>query len=157
MKKIEFDCRITPAWDLIEKVEQNTQELFKVTDKSLKEATIMVATELLENAVKYGRSHPGIDGIQFHFIADDDFIRISVSNAVLEDHHKNDLIETIDEVNKCENPEILYMNRLKELLESRVKGVSRLGLYRIAYEGQFNLSYKLENDLLTVIAEKHLN
>jgi len=151
---VDFKYEISPAWELIEKIEENTTELFKIQDPDLKHATLMVVSELLENAVKYGKSNSQISSIQFRFIADDKKITITVSNGVVADKHANDLIEHINQVNSSNNPEELYTNRLKELLENRRTDESKLGIYRISYEGAFHLSYEYKENILTIRAER---
>lgn len=151
---VELNYHISPVWELIEKVENKTKDIFQVNDKELKSATLMTVTELLENAVKYGKANPEIEGIEFNFTADDNRIIILVTNAVITESHARQIREHIAQVNATSNPEILYVNRLKELLENRKKGESKLGIYRIAYEGQFKLSCQYHNNILTVKAER---
>ena len=152
--KVDFKYELSPAWELIEKVEENTNELFNIQDKDLKHDTLMVISELLENAVKYGKSNPQITGIQFRFYADDNKIIIKVSNGVVARKHVDDVILHIKKVNASDNPEILYTNRLQELLDSRKTGESKLGIFRISYEGQFKLFYEYKNEILTITAER---
>lgn len=152
--KVEFNYNITPAWELIKKVESNTRDLFSIENEDLKTATLMVITELLENAIKYGRSNPEINGIAFNFFADAHKIQIKVANAVISDAHARQLISHINNLNEVGDPMALYTQRLIDMLKNKEHGKSRLGIYRIAYEGEFNLSYEFKNKILTVIAEK---
>jgi hypothetical protein len=60
----------------------------------------------------------------------------------------------IDEIRNSDDPAELYTRRLQELMDNTVKGKTQLGLYRIAYEGEFSLSYRIDNSRLTIIAER---
>jgi hypothetical protein len=112
----------------------------------------MAIIELVENAVKYGSSIPGKEGVEFDFKIDNNNIIIKISNGLI---HEKDGITVANNINKIKssnNPMELYIQRLKELLEKPVEGVSQLGLYRIAYEGRFNLDYSIDNNILTITA-----
>jgi hypothetical protein len=45
---------------------------------------------------------------------------------------------------------------MKELMANPAQTDSRLGLLRIAYEGQFRLDHTYEKSLLTITAERNL-
>ena len=50
----------------------------------------------------------------------------------------------------------LYIGRLREMLTEASMGASQLGLYRIAYEGQFAMEYSFEDGVLEVVASRNL-
>jgi hypothetical protein len=154
--EIEFNFQITPVRELIQKVETKINEVFKEKTAILREQTLMVIVELLDNAVKYGMSVPGIGGMNLNVAVTDKEVEISVSNTVDVKQHIDYVTSIINEIKESNNAEALYANRLKQLMNERKPGESRLGFYRIAYEGEFELSYTYEKNVLTVIASKRL-
>lgn len=154
---IFFEYKIAPASNLIRKVEKEAKELFDHVEEEVKTQTIMVLRELLENAIKYGEIRPSIKDINISFKADDEKILIKVSNAIIEEDHLNIFKEHLENIRNSDDIEALYTNRLRVLLENNGIGESRLGLYRIAYEGNFQLSYIYNSNLLTVIAQRKIS
>ena len=117
-----------------------------------------ILRNLLENAVKYGIA---IDpeaqrGIEVE-IAVNDGITITVTNRGNSDHITNAL-NHIDKLQKTGDPKRLYMQRIGELIEGQEQEEScQLGLFRIAYEGQFELTYDVvEDNLITIKAHREI-
>jgi hypothetical protein len=147
---------IYPTWDIVHKIEENAGKHFQGLDINIKEATMMVITELIENAVKYGAAIPGQEGVEFKFTIEKNKITTSISNGIISEKDVIPVKNHIDKIKASDSPMELYINRLKELLNNPIEGVSQLGLYRIAYEGQFKLDYKIENNILTIIATREI-
>jgi hypothetical protein len=154
---VQFSFQITPLRELLQKVEVKIDDIFKDHNRILREQTLMVVVELLDNAVKYGMSVPGIEGIDLGISVTDKSVEIRVSNTVDIEEHLDLVRKTIEEIGKTGDAEALYTRRLKELMNGRKQGESRLGLYRIAYEGEFELSYEYKDKVLTIAAMKELN
>jgi hypothetical protein len=150
-----FKMYVNPTWSIISNIRKKISELLeynKIDNKELLDATTMVSSELMENAVKYGEGTTEDSMIEFEISVEKNKINISVSNHVNAGSNIDVLIDVIETIKKCDNPGELYVNRLNELLENPKHGESRLGLYRIAYEGEFNLDYKFSDNLLKVMA-----
>lgn len=152
-----FKIYVNPTWSIISNIRKKISELMelkKINDQGLLDATAMVASELMENAVKYGEGTTDEAMIEFEITVESHKINISVSNYVNSGSNIDALIENIEKIKKCDNPAELYINRLNELLENPKHGESRLGLYRIAYEGEYGLDYTFSNNLLKVTAQR---
>lgn len=156
MNNFNMNLTIRPTWDIVKEVHEKTLRVMEEqgASKEIRESTMMVATELIENSVKYGVSLPDGSNIGFNLEISGETILMSTKNGINEDIHAQMVLDHIDRINTSENPKELYTQRLMELLENPKPGVSQLGLYRIAYEGQFSLRYEYENQILTVKAEK---
>lgn len=155
-KNVSLKYYISPTWDVVHKIEENAGKHFKNLDENVRESIMMVITELIENAVKYGAAIPGKEGVEFKFSIDKNKITATISNGIISEKDIIPVKNHIDKIKASDNPMELYTNRLKELLKNPVEGVSQLGLYRIAYEGQFSLDYKIENNILTIIATREI-
>lgn len=153
-KEVAINISIKPTWSIIREIQDKTTKFMEENGKSrdVIEATIMGATELLENAIKYGAETPDGDNIKFDLQADDKRVTVNVTNGIKSDEDIANVKDHIDKINASNDPAKLYTDRLMELMENPKPGVSQLGLYRMAYEGEFKLSYKYENKLLAVTA-----
>ena len=156
MNEVKLHYSIEPACKTIIQIEAEIKNQFKTDDRKLFKATAMVVSELIENAIKYRKSQDSAESIDFTFAATDNIITIIVTNPVKDDIHINEFKEHIKRIQNSNNPEELYTNRLRELIEKRDEKKAQLGLYRIAYEGKYNLSYKYDNQILTVTAVRNL-
>lgn len=154
--QVTINLKITPTWSLIKEVQAKAEKFMTEKGKSQEviEAAIMCATELIENAVKYGSEKPDGSTIDFDLRATDDIISVTVTNGYHDERDLRNVIDHIEKIKASDDPSVLYIERLQQLLENPKPGVSQLGLYRIAYEGGFNLDYKHKDKLLTVVAEK---
>ncbi len=138
--------------DLYRIVEKKISKCFDDFDEIIFKATMMAISELLENAIKYGLSVKEENDIGFEFICNSN-ITIKVMNKVEFKKNLDSAIKHIEEINSVINPEVLYVKRLNELHQQKIKDeVSQIGLYRIAYEGEFKLSYELDGMSITIIA-----
>ncbi len=145
---------IDPLWDTVKKIRGEVESILKDRGRDIMDASKMTASELIENAVKYGCSIEDGTGIQFELILDEDRIRILVRNKVLSQDDFENVKQHIDSVNAAENPQELYLQRLMMLMENTRISKSQLGLYRIAYEGEFVLKYDYSDSILTVTATR---
>ena len=114
----------------------------------------MTISELIENAVKYENATETSEAIDIRFSIEDDIITIIVSNPVTDKKHIEVLKDHINKIINAGDRRQLFTERVRNLMENEQSGKSQLGLYRIAYEGKFNLSYTYENDIITVIARR---
>ncbi|MCP4137797.1 MAG: hypothetical protein GY754_42945 [bacterium] len=156
--EMAINVSIKPTWSIVNEIQEKCTAFMesKGKDKDLTEATMMCVTELIENAVKYGTEKPGGGNIEFELHADNDRVSVVVSNGINADDDITILISNIDRIKATDDPAQLYTERLMELMENPKPGVSQLGLFRIAYEGEFSLDYKYENNVLTISADRNI-
>ncbi len=141
------------VWQRVREVRRTVDEAGKDLPAELRTAAVMVTSELVENAVKYGESVPECPDIQVHVSISDERVAIEVKNGASSADELAELFEGIAQIRAAENAEELYMARLTELLE-RPGSTGKLGLYRIGFEGKFDLESTLVGQTLTVRANR---
>lgn len=145
---------IPPAWEQVREIRDLVAEELAHLPIELKEAAAMTSSELVENAVKYGEAKRARESM-FRLAHSANEIRIEATNAVESKKAADDLSARIDEISKNRDAENLYISRLQELLADGSTG-SRLGLYRIAFEGGFELEFTSSDDLVTIVAKRRV-
>jgi hypothetical protein len=155
--EVAITLSITPTWSILKEVQEKTEQFMK--NKNAKgeyiDATVMCASELVENAIKYGSSISDQNLITFELSTGDGRICIKVTNGIKDEKDVRNVKIHIDRLKKTKDPGLLYTERLRELMDNPKPGASQLGLYRIAYEGEFRLDYQYQNRVLKVKAERN--
>ena len=151
MTRVHIETRLEPAWATVRKIRDQMFRELKEEPAAARAAASMVASELLENAIKYGEPVPESPDIRFVFTKSESVYRIVVSNGVLPGRNVERLLERIDAINKTEDRSSLYLARLQELLDNPSQ-VSGLGIYRIGFEGGFDLECSYLTNVVTVTA-----
>ncbi len=153
-----LSVQIAPRWNEISGVRERIAAFLRGHGLSadIVDAGAMMACELSENAVKYGSfqgADPGV-GIDVRLGPSD--ITIEVRNPIgkSDDENLARLDRTIQWIRGFQDPFEAYLQRLKEISwQSPETSESRLGLVRIAYEGQAILDFYVnEHDTLAVCA-----
>jgi hypothetical protein len=143
------------AWDQIRKIRKSVGDALKSIQPSLAEAAMMVTSELIENAVKYGEEVPASAHIQLSMTMCDGKLVITVTNGCTEGQGIKQLTHRIQEIAEAPDKAALYMARLEQLLaEPNESG--KLGLYRIAFEGEFDLHLTYRDCVVTITATRSL-
>ena len=157
-KPLNIELEIPPLWDTINSIRSKIAQDKRITihGEDLINATLMVASELLENAVKYGYHNDTAQGVNFNLHVEDNLIAIEVLNAVAPEFDIKVVSEKIDGIKNSNDPAALYTDKLLEIASNPKKGESGLGLLRIAYEGEFSLDYEFNNGLLSIKAKRKL-
>lgn len=154
MKKIDLNFSIEPIWEKIRGIRKNVEEALEEYGEDICKAAAMAAAELIENAVKHSSSANTGTEIDLH--ADENQIIVTVTNVVRSAEDLQVFEDSVEKIKKSENLMELYLERLMELGNDPSESKTRLGLYRIAYEGEFGIDYELENDELKVIASRKI-
>ena len=115
-------------------------------------AFAMVAGELLENAIKYGKWGDGDRLLHLRVWGGPNDANVQVENPIEPDsRHVKDLLATLDWMRKFPGAEEAYRAKLVEVAAApRDRSVSRLGLVRVAYEGNCRLDAEVLGDVLRV-------
>jgi hypothetical protein len=141
------------TWDHIRKIRKSVGEALEDRDPALRSAAMMVTSELVENAIKYGQDVPAAPQISLVLSFDHDELRIAVSNGSTDLVGVGELERRVEEIVRAPDKATLYMTRLEELLAQPLES-GKLGLYRIAFEGQFDLLFNYANDVVTITATR---
>ncbi|HNJ05917.1 MAG TPA: hypothetical protein PLB73_16770, partial [Leptospiraceae bacterium] len=144
-----------PEWNVIKKIKESlqTDPALKGLSKDFLEQTTVTAIELLENALKYTDSDSGRP-VEFSFDSQAGYCAFRVKNYSKNAQNKDALRSVIDRI-RDGDPFELYVARLEQLKEDP-DGHSRMGLYRIAYEGEYHLSADIDGESVTILARRPL-
>lgn len=143
-----FHGAAKPEWGEVESV---TNELARALDRAgaRRISTILVvSTELLENAVKYGRRGAPIELL---VESSDEETEIKSRNRVDSAEGPARVRAIIEMVATYENPAEAYLARLQEIYDAD-EAEGGLGLVRIAGTGPCKLTCNLDDETLEVVA-----
>lgn len=158
MSSARFERRIAPDWDAIKATWEDSLEHFNTVgmDPDTAYSLCMVAQELLENAVKYGRFEPG-EHVHLSIDVADSAVTIEVKSPSRADPAQlKRLDDNIQWIRGFQNPFEAYVERLKEVsAQPYAEGESGLGLARVAYEGQCILDFYIDDTDTLAISAVH--
>jgi len=151
---IELDLLGSPeCWATVRELRQRVKRLMASYDEDVQEAAVMTASELLENALKYGVAAEGTSTTRFEMRLDARALTIATTNVVDSDADGVALRERIERIMREPDKEALYVQRLQDFMDtSTVAG--GLGLYRVAFEGAFELQCATGNKMVVVTARR---
>jgi|GEM_PF-790239 hypothetical protein len=148
-----------PVWSVVTDIRKQINSLIEKKGFTIDtlETLEIVCMELFENAIKYGLSTDDASDVSLEIsYSKEHELNISVSNGIESVESVQAFIDFLDKIKNAKDLEALYMERLKEIAENPKTGQSQLGLFRIAYETEFNLKYEISGKKITVIATKKL-
>ncbi len=144
---------VTPIWALVSSVRNRIRDLLAKKDEEVAMAVSFAASELIENAIKYGKPEIEID-----CTLDYPDIILSVSNITENRTDQEELKKHIDTIRVAEDPFELYVQQLRKMMEHPDSNArTQVGLYKIVCEGKFTLDYTMTDDHVTVIARRNLS
>jgi len=150
-----IDLPVRSEWRNIDVLRTSVQGCMRamIADAEACERLAMITSELLENAVKYGDWKSHELPLRLHIAGHGPTIRISVWSPVTRDSPRLDeLFTTLAWLKGFASPAEAYQTRMLALAEgSAEKMGSKLGLLRIAYEGNCRLEAHVENDFVRVV------
>lgn len=161
MKNILDICMVSD-WEKIEGIREKGEVFFKSHNipPDDTQTLIMVLSELVENAIKYGSNEGGKNEIRLRIEFSDKMVVIEVMNYVngASEVHLERLDHMIQWIRGHQNSFESYIERIKEVSTKPFDDEeSGLGLVRIAYEGKSLIDFFVDgNKLLTVSAIYYL-
>ena len=155
--EFSIDLPVHNEWRNVDLLRTSVQNCFIAVFSDIEgcHSLAMVTGELLENAIKYG-DWTGTDEQRFRLRVwgEGRSAHISVENPIADDHHASEVLKTLSWMETFPSPDEAYRAKLLEIAASdRDAGVSKLGLVRIAYEGNCALKADLSPGVLRVHAE----
>jgi hypothetical protein len=144
---------IPSVWSHMRTLRSGAAEVLADLDPDFRAATVMTACELAENAVKYGGEAPDAGGARLVIDVDERAVAIRVTSGISDSNALSELAICIQRITAAVDLESLYIQRLEELMEQPGQ-YSRLGLIRVAFEGRFDLSLRIDGATVTVIATR---
>ena len=156
MQTLNCDIEIPIAWSWVESVRQIVKEKLADYDDELREAAVMVASELAENVVKHGDPIATMQSGLIQLQVEAGKLRIRSSNGVRDATRVERLGKLMLRLMEADDPLALYLDRLRELLANPEQMDTQAGIYRIVCEGRFSLSQAFHEGVLTISAERTL-
>jgi len=148
-----YNTTMQPAWHTVRELRKRVTEALVDYSEELRAATVMTASELAENAIKYGESIESAFEIQFSLYADKGEICVECANGCTNTAGVTELLERVREITTSADASVLYIQRLEQLMANPTDS-AKLGLYRVALEGGFGLECTYENNVVTVKARR---
>ena len=153
-----IDLTVRNEWRNIDLLRTSVQNCFIAVfaDFDGCHAIAMVTGELLENALKYGNWASGERAMfRLRVVGNEGNIEVSVSNPLKpDDTNAQQLMTSLEWIASFPNPEAAYRARMLQIAQDETgdESPSRLGLVRIAFEGNCRLTAKVDNGTVTVTA-----
>ncbi len=140
------------AWQELRRVRSSIEEYFSGEPEDFRTAATMAATELAENVLKHA-SEPG-SGLVTMCEKDGEVV-ISTQNRVESRETAVRVSEYIRGI-ASKGAREMYVARMLEILNEPNAHTSGLGLVRIVYEGEFQLSCEVLGDRLHIQARRRI-
>lgn len=157
---VTLELTLRPVWEEIDALGGRCMDFLKAEglDVDAQNALAMVACELAENATKYGhfqgeKKEKEVVKIALEVLPS--HITVKASNPVTQAEAEtlNVLDQTIQWIRGFQDPFQAYLERLRDVSSQSLSSTeSRLGLVRIAYEGQSTLDFYVGRDGILVVS-----
>jgi len=112
----------------------------------------IAVAELTENVIKYGRSGSQRVDIVLEQRHGQLYLRIETTNSAPE-RDIGRAVELLSQLRDSVDPVAYYDQLILSVAPTREPGVSGLGLARIRAEGELELDYRVQGDVLTISVE----
>ena len=152
--KAHLELTFQPMWPNVRKIRQQVGATLESCRPELRSAAMMTASELVENAIKYGESVPAALSVNLSLEVTVGQLSIRVVNGSTNAPGVAELERRVRDLAAAPNKQALYLARLEELL-AHADDSGKLGIYRIGFEGGFDLSLDYRNDVVTVTATRN--
>ncbi len=154
---MELNWKIKPEYKAISEVKALFSDKLVAEGIPFSYDIEMGFTELMENSIKYSQETPDYNDISVKITLDNRILVITLSNYVKTDDDVRSLTTIINRINEYGKTLNLYLDRINEIISQDGIGKSQLGLYRIAYEAEFAISWeKTNNNQITITIKKQV-
>ena len=150
---VQLSRNLPAHWSCVREIRTEVTQALGDYSSGLRYAAMMTASELLENAVKYGEAVRNAPAIQFAMTANSKHIEIAVSNGTTKVERVLELKRHVHEITSAQDRSAMYFGRLRELV-TQPNQSSKLGIYRVVFEGEFDLDVEFVDDVVTVRARR---
>jgi hypothetical protein len=158
--QVTLEILLRPVWDEIDALGGRCLDFLRSLglDPDAQNALAMVACELAENATKYGHFPPREKDKEVVKVALEvvpSHVTVTASNPVTQDEADSLAVldQTIQWIRGFHDPFQAYLERLRDVSSQALSSSeSRLGLVRIAYEGQSTLDFYVGPDGVLVVS-----
>ncbi|HSY38266.1 MAG TPA: hypothetical protein VLA79_02025 [Polyangia bacterium] len=149
-----LELTFQPMWPNVRKIRQQVGAALEACPQELRSAAMMTASELVENAIKYGESVPAALSVNLSLEVTVGQLSIRVVNGSTNLAGVAELERRVRDLAAAPNKQTLYLSRLEQLL-AHSDDSGKLGIYRIGFEGGFDLALDYRNDVVTMTATRN--
>lgn len=153
--ELHIKTRAIPDWSEIGRIREHVALAVSGLGPALRQAAVMVASELVENAIKYGESTPGAPGIEVSVVREHTRLSITVANGTRDEEVARRLQGYTEALAASPDKLGLYVARVQSLADMP-EPRSRLGIHRIGVEGGFALRCSHGDGVLRMTATRDL-
>ena len=155
--QVTLQLALRPVWEEIDALGAKCMDFLQREglDADAQNALTMVACELAENATKYGHFNGEKEIVKVSVAVQPSGVTVTVANPVTDGESDSLAIldHTIQWIRGFHDPFQAYLERLRDVSgQSLFSNESRLGLVRIAYEGQSTLDFYVGADGMLVVS-----
>jgi hypothetical protein len=155
--QVTLQLALRPVWEEIDALGVRCMDFLKGEglDVDAQNALSMVACELAENATKYGHFNGEKETVRVALAVYPSSVTVTVSNPVTQQESESLAIldHTVQWIRGFHDPFQAYLDRLRDVsAQGLLSTESRLGLVRIAYEGQSTLDFYVGADGILVVS-----
>jgi hypothetical protein len=147
------ELRVPLAWHWIERVRDAATAALEKASDDVREAAVMVASELAENLVKYGQPLEGEDSGKISIEVADGVLTITSDNGTSPEA-AGKVLALVHAIMESPDVQALYVERLTNMATTPGDSASELGLLRIAFEGGFTLTADYQEPRLRIRAKR---
>lgn len=153
---MSFTLKIEPEWNVIKQIKEKILHDPQISahGRDFQDQTLLTAIELVENGLKYSEG-PEAFPVEFRLDVSERECVVEVRNRTQNQEHLNALRALLEKIQKSD-PFQLYVERLEQV-KDKPDGFSRMGLIRIVYEGEYELSAEIVGDSVTLRARRPFN
>jgi hypothetical protein len=150
---VQLTRNLPHHWSCVREIRTEVTQALGAYPSGVRYAAMMTASELLENAVKYGDAVHAAPQIQFAMSANSRLIEIVVASGSRKKEQVQELERHVNEITGAQDRAATYFGRLRELVTQPSQS-GKLGIYRIVFEGEFDLDVLYADDVVTVRAKR---
>ena len=153
--ELHIKTHTIPDWSEVGRIRAQVALALNGLRPALREAAVMVVSELVENAIKYGESTPRAPGIEVSLVRENTRLSVTVVSGTRDEEAARRLQGYTEALATSPDKLGLYVARVQSLSDSP-ETHSRLGLYRIGVEGAFDLRCSHDDGVLRMTATRSL-
>jgi hypothetical protein len=144
-----IEIEVPNSWQHVRQVRHAVQEAMANISPEVRSAAVMTASEMAENAIKYG------EGATISVEITPNEVCLVTTSRVHRVEDVLELLATVERIRNSPDKEALYAQRLQCILE-HPEAIGKFGLFRISFDARFELSAIYEEPFVTLKATRRI-